>query len=65
MGLPDRRHWRLTVDEPRDYQLIKEIYDDIGTSQPLFGLDALVELFGRRPELLAINESALQRPTSG
>jgi spore coat polysaccharide biosynthesis protein SpsF (cytidylyltransferase family) len=65
LGLPDRRHWRLTVDEPQDYQLIKEIYDDIGTSRPMFGLDDLVELFGRRPELLAINQSVVPTPYVG
>jgi spore coat polysaccharide biosynthesis protein SpsF len=59
LGLPDRRSWRLTVDTPEDYELIRIVYDELGPSNPLFGLGELVELFRRRPELLEINASVI------
>ena len=52
---PDRRDWRLTVDEAPDYELAKQVYDALYSNQPDFGLAELETLFASRPELLRIN----------
>jgi spore coat polysaccharide biosynthesis protein SpsF len=58
--VPDRRRWRLTVDSPEDYSLACHIYDELSADDPNFGLDALIGLFTRRPELLDINAHVAQ-----
>ena len=52
---PDRSAVRLTVDEPQDLKLIAEIFAALSPSQPDFGIDAVLDLLERRPELLSIN----------
>jgi spore coat polysaccharide biosynthesis protein SpsF len=60
--VPDRRHWRLTVDTADDYALACRVYDELFEEDPLFGLDALTGLIGRRPELLELNAHVEQNP---
>lgn len=61
-SVPDRRHWRLTVDSPEDYALAARVYDELSGDDPIFGLNAIVDLFGRMPELLEINAHIVQNP---
>ena len=59
---PDRRSWRLTLDEKPDYKLISEIYRVLGDRDPPFGFDAVEALLLAEPELLAINRSVTHTP---
>ena len=59
---PDRRSWRLTLDERPDYKLISEIYRVLGDRDPPFGFDAVEALLLAEPELLAINRSVTHTP---
>tara|TARA_B100000676_G_scaffold307274_1_gene365334 strand:+ start:488 stop:1285 length:798 start_codon:yes stop_codon:yes gene_type:complete len=59
---PDRRKWRLTLDEPADYELISAIYQELGDADPPFGFDAVEALLTAKPELLDINRSVTHTP---
>lgn len=50
---------RLTVDEPRDFELVKKIYSELYTKKNNFDLNDIMDLFSRRPELLKINEGII------
>lgn len=56
----DLSSWRLTVDEPRDYELVRRVFDDLAVIKPEFGFDDLVEYFSSRPEMLAINSDIVR-----
>lgn len=60
--LPDRRAWRLTLDEEADFQLIRRICELLDSHQPNFGLRDVEALFADRPELAAVNAGVLQNP---
>ena len=57
---PDLRYWRLTVDTPEDYQLVKQIFDILFPRNPNFGFEELRKLFTTQPELLEINANIVQ-----
>jgi spore coat polysaccharide biosynthesis protein SpsF (cytidylyltransferase family)/RimJ/RimL family protein N-acetyltransferase len=46
--------YRLTIDNPEDYEFITKIYDGIG--RDLFYLDEIVEYLKKNPKLLQINQ---------
>jgi spore coat polysaccharide biosynthesis protein SpsF len=54
--------WRLQLDFPEDHQFITAVYQalepEIG---PVFGIEPIVELLRRRPDLLAINGHCLEK----
>lgn len=52
----DFSHLRLTVDEKADLILIREIYKELYHQNPLFGLEEIIKLFERKPELAKINQ---------
>ncbi|MBT5751572.1 MAG: glycosyltransferase family protein [Rhodospirillaceae bacterium] len=54
-GIPDRRNWRLVVDTPEDYEMVKTVYDRLYASQPEFGFPELCALFSEYPEILKIS----------
>ncbi|WP_246239930.1 glycosyltransferase family protein [Pseudoalteromonas caenipelagi] len=56
---PDLSHWRLTLDEPADYQMINEIYKLFGYRTD-FGFDELKEMLAKHPDILKINEHVEQ-----
>ncbi len=63
--MPDRRHWRLTVDTPEDYRLVSTVYDELANVSPSFGMRELDALFKRRPELLELNAGTASTPYIG
>ena len=54
-AMDDSSHLRLTVDEPRDFELVSEIYERLYPCDPAFSLDDVLELMRREPELAARN----------
>lgn len=46
---------RFTIDYIEDYFFIKSIYDELYTVNPIFSLDEILNLLGRKPELMEIN----------
>ncbi len=47
---------RWTVDYEEDYKFVKLIYEKLYEKYPLFGLDQILTLLTRHPEIAAINE---------
>jgi spore coat polysaccharide biosynthesis protein SpsF len=47
--------WRLTLDTPEDYTLIKTVFEALYPDNPAFSLADMFALFKDRPELLEIN----------
>lgn len=54
------RH-RWTLDTPEDWELIKEIYDELYKGVHDFYLDEILELFEQEPELFDINKDIEQK----
>lgn len=54
--LPDRRSWRLTVDQAEDYDLVRRIFEAGLEASPDFGFDWVEQFLLQHPELLAINQ---------
>jgi spore coat polysaccharide biosynthesis protein SpsF len=55
-GNNDFSYLRLTLDEKEDLFLIREIYKELYDKNPFFGLEDILELFKRKPELIKINQ---------
>jgi spore coat polysaccharide biosynthesis protein SpsF len=60
-GRPELADYRLTVDEPDDYELIKTVFEALHPGDPAFGLDAIVALLETRPELAELNRHIEQK----
>jgi spore coat polysaccharide biosynthesis protein SpsF len=56
---------RLTVDTPEDFELIRRIFEELYPANPEFTLYDMLDLFERRPELVAINRQVKQKPVRG
>ena len=54
-GAVDLSHYRWTVDEVRDLDVVREIFRALYTRNPRFGLDDMVELMRRNPALARHN----------
>jgi spore coat polysaccharide biosynthesis protein SpsF len=46
---------RWTIDYPEDYAFIERVYAELYPSNPHFGLDDILDLLERKPEIQAIN----------
>jgi spore coat polysaccharide biosynthesis protein SpsF len=46
---------RWTIDYPEDHLFLGEVYDELFTRNRIFGVDDVLELLARRPELALIN----------
>ena len=46
---------RWTLDEKEDYEFIKSIYNNLYKKKPTFGMDDVLELLAKHPELEEIN----------
>lgn len=46
---------RFTIDYAEDYQFIRAVYDELYPVDPLFGVQDILDLLERRPELYSIN----------
>jgi spore coat polysaccharide biosynthesis protein SpsF len=53
--------WRLTLDTPEDWDVIRAVFDRLSPADPLFGLDDVERLVAREPELLAPNRGIRQK----
>ncbi len=56
----DLSAYRLVLDEPADYELLRRIYDRLG-KKDLFGLDDVLALLEAEPALAAVNRDVPQR----
>ena len=63
--LPDRRPWRLTLDESADYKLMQRLFELHGADDPAFDLKKIEQLLTGRPELLRINAGVEATPIPG
>lgn len=54
-GVADFSHLRWTLDEPADYEFIRQVYDRLFPIMPDFGWFDVIALLTSSPELLAIN----------
>jgi len=52
---PDISGLRWTVDEPRDFEFVTRVYEELFRGNPKFGTADILELLDRKPELLKIN----------
>jgi spore coat polysaccharide biosynthesis protein SpsF len=59
---PETGEWRLTVDTPEDYELIRTVFDALYRADEAFGLKAILELLDTRPELRELNRHVEQTP---
>jgi spore coat polysaccharide biosynthesis protein SpsF (cytidylyltransferase family) len=52
----DLSHLRWTVDEPRDLEFVRAVYDRLSVpGRPPFGMDAVLDLLAHEPGLLRLN----------
>lgn len=56
-----RPEFRLTVDEPEDYELVSLIFDTLFPSNPLFKPADVLALLDQYPEWAKINQSVRQK----
>jgi Spore coat polysaccharide biosynthesis protein F, CMP-KDO synthetase homolog len=57
---PDLSHYRWTVDEPEDFELITKIYQALYPKKPNFKLADILELIAEQPELSKINQHIIR-----
>ena len=53
---PDLSGMRWTVDELRDLEFVRQVYARVGRGGEVFGMDAILELLEREPELVRMNQ---------
>ena len=51
----------LTLDEPKDYELLKNIIEHFGPDNPLFSCLDVVRLLRQKPEWVAINQTVVRK----
>lgn len=54
-GLDYSMTHRFTIDYEADYQFIRAVFEELYPIDPLFGVDAILALLERRPDLYKIN----------
>ncbi len=63
--LADSRHnkpdLRLTLDTPEDLLLLRAVFDQLLPGHPDFGLDDILDLLNRRPDLQELNAHVVHR----
>lgn len=57
---PDLSHYRWTVDEPKDFELITKIYECLYPQKQNFTLADIVTLIQEKPELAKINHHIMR-----
>ncbi len=60
IGPADFSHLRWTVDEPADYEVVKEIFESLYTDTPEFGWMDVLALVTRRPDLILKNSDIVR-----
>lgn len=57
MACRQNLNWmRWTVDEPQDFEFIRQVYEELYGQNNDFSMQDILQLLERRPELLAINQ---------
>jgi spore coat polysaccharide biosynthesis protein SpsF len=51
----------LTLDEPKDYELLKKIIEYFHSSDPLFGCGDVIRLLKDKPDWVAINQAVVRK----
>ena len=54
-GLDFSMSYRWTIDYPEDYDFIKAVYDALYPTKPTFGLDDILQLLNKRPDIAQLN----------
>lgn len=52
---------RLTVDEPRDYELARRVFETLHATKPAFTANDILDLFTRYPEWKQVNATVQQK----
>lgn len=47
--------WRLTVDEPRDYELMSTLYDELWDTKNIIPLEKAIDFLNRNPKIACLN----------
>jgi spore coat polysaccharide biosynthesis protein SpsF len=47
---------RWTVDEPEDFEFVKRVFENLYPLNPSFGMEDVLELLRKRPELVLLNK---------
>lgn len=55
-GLDYSMSHRFTIDYEKDYNFIKQVYDELYSVNPIFTLNDILDLLDRKPEIKKINE---------
>jgi len=58
---PEVADLRLTVDTLDDFELVRQVYEELYPDNPEFTLTDILSLFARRPELPLINQNIQQK----
>lgn len=61
LGYPGAAGHRLTVDTPEDFSLLEAIFQELHRPGQVFGLDEVLALLSRRPELARQNAHIVQQ----
>ena len=59
-----QRDWRLTIDYPEDFELVRTILEGIYNDNQPYSMDELIEFVEQHPELLRINCRKQQKKLS-
>ena len=54
--------WRITLDTPEDWMLIRRLFEALAPENPLFGLAEVEAYLTGHPDLLELNRSVSQKP---
>jgi|WetSurMetagenome_2_1015567.scaffolds.fasta_scaffold00106_7 spore coat polysaccharide biosynthesis protein SpsF len=57
---PDLSGHRWTVDEPEDFEFVKIIFENLYPLNPSFGMDDVLALLEKRPELVLMNNKFMR-----
>lgn len=57
----DLSEYRLTLDTPDDYKLIKKIYQELYEGEHNFYLEDIIDLFYQKPDLKKVNQDIEQK----
>jgi len=56
----NRRYYRWTLDEPRDYEFLKIIFRELYKSRKIFNYKDIYRLLKRKPEIMKINAGIIR-----
>lgn len=52
----DLSNFRWTIDYLEDYEFVKQVYESLYSKDRIFGMEEVLDLLKKRPELIKINE---------